>query len=259
MTQMYFHIVTSAAAADPSNLKYVKDAMWRNQLAILSRSYANSSIYFSFQGVTRTINDTWAANGDDIAMKTALRQGTYSTLNVYFQSDLQTAPDPSLPVTPGYSDVLLGYCSLPSAGVTTDTPSSSYASDGCNILSGTMPGGTVTDYNMGGTAIHEIGHWNGLLHPFMDQTCDPSDLGDYIADTPQESIPTDGCPVGKDSCPSSGYDPNDPSAVHTAAGYEGLDPIHNFMDYSNDGCYEGFTGGQAARMWNIWAEYRQGR
>ena len=199
------------------------------------------------------MNDTWAANGDDLAMKTALRQGTYSTLNVYFQSDLQTAPGS------GSASVLLGYCSLPSAGVKTTTPPANYITDGCNILSGTMPGGVVTGYNLGGTAVHEIGHWNGLLHPFVDGTCDSNDLGDYIADTPQESEPTTGCPQGKDSCPSSGYDPNDPTAMRTASGFAGPDPIWNFMDYSTDECYTNFTNGQTARMWNIWVEYRMGR
>ena len=44
------------------------------------------------------------------------------------------------------------------------------------------------------------------------------DPGDYVDDTPQESVSTSGCPRGKDSCP----------------GIKGLDPINNFMDYSTD-------------------------
>ena len=71
------------------------------------------------------------------------------------------------------------------------------------------------------------------LHVFEDYTCNPSDAGDLIADTPQQSISTDGCPVNpvQDSCPS------DP----------GVDSIHNVMDYSYDSCYEGFTADQVER------------
>lgn len=249
----WFHIVSSTAASNPSNPKYVTDMMLQNQFAYIQQQYSNSSIYFTRQGVTRVTNDNWATGADDVGMKAALRQGSYSTLNVFFQSDLQTqGADPSASAT------LLGFCSVPIEGVTDATPRSEYVTDGCNILSGTMPGGSVSAYNMGGTAVHEIGHWNGLLHPFQDQTCDPNDPGDYIADTPQESAPTSGCPEGKDSC-ATGYNPNDPKAIHTASGYAGPDPIHNFMDYSMDSCYQGFTSGQAARMWNIFPAFRQNR
>ena len=183
----YFHIVSDTASASPSSPNYVTDAMVTGQLNTIAIAYTNASIGYRYMGVTRTINSTWASNGDDLAMKTALRQGTYSSLNVYLQSELQSARGtPGVPV----GSVLLGYCSLPSAGITTQTPESVYALDGCNILSSTMPGGTFQQYNEGGTAVHEIGHWNGLLHPFQDNTCDPYDYGDYVADTPQELTST---------------------------------------------------------------------
>ena len=54
-----------------------------------------------------------------------------------------------------------------------------------------------------------------------DNTCDPSDPGDYVDDTAQEGTSTVGCPVGKDSCPT----------------IPGLDPINNYMDYSTDQWY----------------------
>jgi hypothetical protein len=67
--------------------------------------------------------------------------------------------------------------------------------------------------------------------------------------------------VGKDTCPNSGV----PSGYlgigvepYGPQGYSGPDPIHNFMDYSTDACYEGFTPGQGARMLNIWQIYREG-
>lgn len=86
--------------------------------------------------------------------------------------------------------VLLGFCTLPVAGITASSSSSEYVLDGCNVLSSTMPGGTFAEYNLGGSAVHEIGHWNGLLHPFQDNTCSEYDYGDYVADTPQEETAT---------------------------------------------------------------------
>lgn len=184
----YFHIVSDSVTAWPSSPSYVTDTMITGQFNTIVAAYTNASIGFRYRGTTRTVNATWASNGDDLAMKTALRQGTYSTLNVYFQSALQAAPG-----TPGApaGSVLLGYCSLPRAGIPPKSPASEYVLDGCNILSSTMPsGGTFQLYNQGGTAVHEIGHWNGLLHPFQDNTCDPFDYGDYVADTPQELTST---------------------------------------------------------------------
>ena len=85
-----------------------------------------------------------------------------------------------------------------------------------------MPNGGLDGYQEGKTAVHEVGHWFGLLHTFQDNTCASGDPGDYVDDTPQESISTDGCPpldgIVKDSCPGNG----------------GQDPVHNYMDYSND-------------------------
>lgn len=183
----YFHVVADTNSSDPSSPNYVTDEMVSNQFLYLSQAYSSASIGYNLLGVTRSTNDTWAANGDDLGMKTALRNGTYSTLNVYFQSQLQAGSDsPGVPA----GSTLLGFCSLPAAGVTPTTTTSLYVLDGCNVLSGTMPGGQFTGYNLGGTTVHEAGHWNGLLHPFQDNTCSPSDFGDYVADTPQEMTST---------------------------------------------------------------------
>jgi hypothetical protein len=197
----YMHIIADSGSASPTSPAYVTDSQIRAQFEYLSKAYTDASIGYRLIGYSRYINDTWARNGDDLGMKTALRRGGYSTLNIYYQSQLQATPkSPGVPA----GSILLGYCSLPSAGIGKRTPAAAYVLDGCNILSSTMPGGATYGYNQGGSTVHEVGHWNGLLHPFQGNSCGTQDYGDYVADTPQEATSTDGCPAGKDSCPYSG-------------------------------------------------------
>ncbi|KAK1912141.1 hypothetical protein P3342_009740 [Pyrenophora teres f. teres] len=222
-----FHIVATTAAKSS-----ITNNMPSAQLTTLNTAYKPYNIQFNLINVTWTTNDTWAIGAnpaDDLAMKQNLRQGSYDTLNLYFQTDL--------------SGGVLGRCTLPSSIANGKSDPTVYANDGCNINAHTMPAGTLNGYNSGMTAVHETGHWMGLLHTFEGYSC--TGPGDYIDDTPQESTATDGCPVNpkKVSCPGNG---------------DLGDPIHNYMDYSVDSCYEGFTAGQVTRMRSMWGMYRMG-
>ncbi|EON61691.1 hypothetical protein W97_00907 [Coniosporium apollinis CBS 100218] len=207
----------------------ISEDMAQAQLDALNSAYNPQNIKFALQNTTWTVNDAWAvgAGDDDAAMKKALRQGTYETLNLYFQTDLEGN--------------ILGKCTLPSSIGGGIVDPDVYVADGCNIQANTMPGGSVTGYDMGRTAVHETGHWMGLLHTFEGYACNGE--GDFITDTPAQSESTDGCPEVKNSCPDM----------------EGTDAIHNFMDYSTDACYEGFSKGQQERMMTMWTMYRAGR
>jgi hypothetical protein len=79
-----------------------------------------------------------------------------------------------------------------------------------------------------------------IMHTFQDG-CSP---GDLVDDTPaMSSTPGRACDpnVVYDTCP------NDP----------GTDPIHNWMNYTGDDCWEEFTPGQRARMHSAWETYRK--
>ncbi|OAL55395.1 hypothetical protein IQ07DRAFT_582891, partial [Pyrenochaeta sp. DS3sAY3a] len=203
------------------------------QLDSLNESYKPYNIQFNLINVTWNTNDAWAM-GDKAAdndMKRTLRQGSYRTLNLYFQTDLIGG--------------VLGRCTLPSNIANGKEDPTVYFNDGCNINAHTMPNGLMQGYNKGKTAVHETGHWFGLLHTFEGYSCEGP--GDYIDDTPMESTATDGCPVNpaKRSCPNQ-------QKEHE------MDPIHNYMDYSIDDCYEGFSDMQVERIFSMWAMYRDG-
>lgn len=227
--QAVFHVVTTNAAKDS-----ITNAMPQAQLDTLNAAYNPYNIQFELQNVTWNTNDAWAVGkgDDDKNMKQTLRQGTYKTLNLYFQTDL--------------SGGVLGRCTLPSTlNPSTKGNTSSYANDGCNINANTMPDGRMDGFNEGMTAVHETGHWLGLLHTFEGYSCDGP--GDYIDDTPVEKTATNGCPTNpkKQSCPDQ-----------QKAGES--DPIHNYMDYSIDACYERFTDLQVKRMRSMWGMFRDG-
>lgn len=89
-------------------------------------------------------------------------------------------------------------------------------------------------YDMGRTAVHEVGHWLNLKHIWGDSDCGD----DGVADTPKQEIYTSECPAGvRISCNNG------------AAG----NMYMNYMDFTNDACMNLFTKGQKLRMRSLFA------
>lgn len=209
----------------------VSDTMIREQIRVLNDAYngrtggTNTSFGFSLAGVTRTTNAAWFAGmatdvSIELAAKTALRKGHGEILNFYVTDAspwLGFAYFPSILSDPAYANL-----------------------DGVLVDWRSLPGGTFAIYSEGDTGTHEVGHWLSLYHTF-DGKC--GSKGDYVADTAAEFSPAFNCPIGRDTC--------------AGASSPGLDPIFNFMDYSQDSCMYEFTAGQAARMQAAWSEFRQ--
>jgi Pregnancy-associated plasma protein-A len=228
-----FHMV----GGDPFTA--VETARWTTMIAdqidVLNDSFAGltgpgaADTPFRFQLVktTWTVNAEWftvvpGKAGVEKDMKQALYEGDARTLNVY-AADIGGG--------------LLGWAYFPKG-----YNNGRDFIDGVVILDESMPGGTAgtnAKYGLGDTLTHEVGHWLMLEHTFA-HGCSAS--GDWVVDTPSEAIPQFNCPADDtDTCVAPGFD-----------------PIHNFMDYTQDSCMWMFTQGQADRMSDAWLQFRAG-
>jgi hypothetical protein len=133
---------------------------------------------------------------------------------------------------------VLGFSYLPGSFTPSD-PRNGFVNDfrAFGAGPGTSSGGYHFNlYNLGKTAVHEIGHYFNLLHPWGPlATTNPGCANDdFCGDTPLTSAPTFGCPAS----------PVTNTCSPAAPGIQ----FQNHMDYADDACMYLFTVNQCSRM-----------
>ncbi len=217
-----FHVVYRTTAENVTNTQIA------NQLARLNGDFATSEFKFvmaqrtptgvATTGIERKLTTTTSFTYDD-----KVKSSSTGGLNAWDATKYLNI------WTCNLGGGLLGYATFPGGPPSVD---------GVVVLYSSLPGGTAAPYNLGRTATHEVGHWLNLYHTFQGGCArNASTGGDLVADTPAEKSSAFGCPSGRDSCPT----------------IDGLDPITNYMDYTDDGCMTNFTSGQKVRAQAIFA------
>lgn len=213
-----YHVVAGGPAVGDGN---IPDAWVDAQNDVLKAAFSGSGFNIGDATILRTTSKhlyKCSGRGSESQLLSQ-RVGGPETLNIYVCDTGQ----------------YLGWAYLPGS-----------SADGVFIWSFSLPNADFgAPYNEGDTGTHEVGHWLGLYHTFQapDTRGKPKDgcypPGDYVDDTPAEASAAFGCPIGRDTCTGGG-----------------LDPIENFMDYTDDACMDEFTSGQGDRMIGAWNEFR---
>ncbi|MGH3741371.1 MAG: zinc metalloprotease [Micromonosporaceae bacterium] len=215
------HVVMADETREGGN---IPDSMISAQMDVLNEAFAGNTggaataFGFDLVKTTRTVNPDWYA----VEPSTPQEREMKSALREGGKETLNM-------YVAGIGGGLLGWAYFPTKQLKVN--------DGVVLLNESLPGGTAGKYSEGDTATHEVGHWLNLYHTFQGGC---NGAGDRVADTPAEAAPAFDCPVGQDSC------------VKKA----GLDPIENFMDYTQDSCMHVFSPDQAQRMSDAWTVYR---
>jgi hypothetical protein len=229
------HVVYRTAAENISN------AQINSQIAALNRDYSaansdknntppvwqgvigNAQIKFALTkkdpkgkattGITRTLTKQQSFTADDRVKRASTGGATAWPTAKYLNLWVCTL-----------GGGLLGYAQFPGGPA---------ATDGVVILNtafGTT-GTAAVPFNLGRTAVHEVGHWLNLSHIWGD-TSDCSGT-DHVSDTPSSQLPNYGTPQFPHVTCTNG--PNG-------------DMFMNFMDYVDDKAMVMFSAGQIARM-----------
>ena len=215
--QVAWHVITSSTGEGNLTDSQIHDAV-----DILNQAYNELfNFYFTVGVITRHENDDWFnfevdENASQGFDEAQMRSQTYTDPTRYY--NIWSI------LTNANSDgsITIGWNYFP-----------------FNSAEGSHWQGTTINYTgiWGGILPHEAGHYFGLFHTFQGGCTG----GDDVDDTPaMASDAIYSCDQTQDSCPD----------------IDGLDPVTNFMNYSN--CQNTFTSGQAERAYSITEQYHPG-
>jgi len=223
--RVYFIHITDGAAGQ------ISQAQREDQIAALNAAYQGAGITFEYDEneVAVVDNPDWYRMGHG-----SIRERQCKSQN--------QAIDPTRGLnfyTAAPGGGLLGWATFPH--MMEGDPDM----DGVVILDTSLPGGSGAPYNLGITAVHEVGHWLGLYHTFQGGCIPP---GDEVADTPAHAGPNYGKPA----------DDKQPHNLCPTAAAGSDCPIHNYMNYVDDDWMNEFTEGQIDRIWTQIGMFRSG-
>lgn len=173
-------------------------------------------------GINRLVNPALAQHNSDTdedALKAFVQWDPHKYLNVWVPEKITTS--------------VLGYATLPN-WLAFDPDH-----DGVVVSAqyfGRGPGVPATEYNLGRTLTHEVGHWLGLYHTFQNgcagmNAANCATAGDRCCDTPPTASDNYGCPAVQNTCAESPVNM--------------VDQTCNYMDYVDDRCMNMFSQDQA--------------
>ena len=174
------------------------------------------------EGITRTFS-TLTNNGNNNVKSSSVQPpwDNRKYLNIWAVNNI---------ALPGAGNTTLGYAYKPA------NQSSTSVNDGVVIRHDQM-GEVGTAITGGRTLTHEVGHYLGLDHPFAGSVNGNGGgcfVGDNCADTPPVANPNYNCTIGINSCTNDSPDLPD--------------QVENYMDYSDDYCFNMFTQDQTSIM-----------
>lgn len=227
-----FHVIESSNGDG-----HIADDLLHSQIDILNEDYnaeagtpgepgTNAKIHFALaefdpdgnptDGIDRVVDN--AAYQDPYNHKPQYAWDTTRYLNLY---------------TGNPSGGILGIATFPQEDAGDDVDGVVLLADAVGRDSPAAP------YDQGRTATHEIGHYLGLYHTFQDGCAGNTyTTADLITDTVAEAVEQYECTEAPSDCGG------------------GNNPIHNYMDYTNDTCMTGFTAEQVNRMRCAITNYR---